>query len=330
MVRRRAVSDGGLRQALVPLLRALIAIVLMLIVFSAGFCVIFHLAIGQAIYTTVVTMTTLGDAGFMVHGPLQETWVALTTIAGVAGGIAAIASITSFGWRDYFRRTREERAVRRLRHHIIVAGGGRVGRRAATEMLAAHQEVIVLERDPKVFEELQAAGIACLSGDATDLELLERAGLGQAEGLIAALSDDAANVYTVMLARDARPDMPIAARASDMRSAEMLKRAGAQRVVLPEVSAGHSLANFISRPTVLEMIEDGSVEEVRLGTNAPAVGRTLGDIAASGFSGTVAAIKRQGTFLSTITRETVVETGDILLLVGDPERLQRELDRITG
>lgn len=328
--RYQLTSQGDQREALKSLMRALGVIVAMLAVFSAGFAAIFHIPPMRAVYATIVTMTTLGDAGITANGAVQETWIALTSVAGVAGGIATIASLTSFGWSEFFRRARDERQLKVLRDHIVIAGGGRVGRRAALEAIAAHQQVIVLERDPRIAADLAEAGVTCLQGDAADRELLERAGLGQAAGFIAALPDDAANLYTVMLAHDARPEMPIAARAADERAAEMLTRAGAERVVLPEVSAGRNLANFISRPTIIELIEDGSVEEVRLGPGAPAVGKTLGEVSADGFTGIVAAVKREGRFLTMIQGDTVFESGDTLLLVGDPERLQREIDRLTG
>ncbi len=286
---------------------------------------VFHVAFGRALYMTIVTMTTLGDAAIAIRGGAQELWVAVAVISGIVIGVAAVASLTGFGWVEYFQTMRRERVLRRLQQHVIVAGGGRVGRRSARELQAARRAVLVIERDPQLAMDLQQEGIECLHGDATDRDTLERAGLDRAIGLIAALPDDAANLYVVSLARDLRPGLPIAARAAESRAAELLQRAGATRVVLPEISAGRNLAAFLTRPTMVELLEDGSVEEIRVPEGSRLCGKTIADVAAGGFTGTVAAVKRQGRFLAGIGGDTLIEADDILLLVGDPERLAQEL-----
>jgi voltage-gated potassium channel len=196
--------------------------------------------------------------------------------------------------------------------------------------MSARRKVIVIERDPQLAEELEADGIGCVHGDATDRGTLERAGLDRSAGLIAALPDDAANLYVVSLARDLHPGLPIAARAAEVRAAELLQRAGATRVVLPEISAGRNLAAFLTRPTMVELLEDGSVEEIRVREGSRLCGKTLAQVAASGFSGTVAAVKRHGRFLPSIGGDTGIEEDDILLLVGDPERLAQELPQLIS
>ncbi len=322
--------DRTTRAARATVLRAAWILAGLLLVLGLSGVAAFQVSFGQALYLSIVTMTTLGDTGLRVHGGAQELWVSVTVLSGIVIGVAAIASLTGFGWADYFETLRRERMLQRLQEHVIVAGGGRVGRRAARELKVARLRVLVIEREESLVEELEAEEIPCLHGDATDRAVLERAGLARAGGLIAALPDDAANLYVVSLARDLRPGLPIAARAAELRAAELLQRAGASRVVLPEISAGRNLAAFLSRPTVVELLEDGSVEEIRVAAGSPAAGRSIAQVSASGFSGTVAAVKREGRFLSGIGGDTIIESGDILLLVGDPERLAQELPRLIG
>lgn len=311
-------------------LRASATLLGLLLVLSALGALAFRVDLGRALYMSVVTMTTLGDGSIVARTGLEEAWVAVTVLSGIVIGVAAIASVTGFGWTAYFRTVGRERMLKRLHEHVIVAGGGRVGLRAARELLAARRRVLVIERDPTLVEALGAEGIECLHGDATERAVLERAGLERAAGLIAALSDDAANLYVVSLARDLRPRLPIAARAAELRAAELLQRAGATRVVLPEISAGRNLAAFLTRPTMVELLEDGSVEEIRITAESPLCGRRIADVSASGFSGTVAAVKRGGKFLPGISGDTEIVAEDILLLVGDPERLVQEMPLLIG
>lgn len=318
------------RAARHTVLRAAAILVGLLLALSVSGMFAMRVPFSRALYLSVVTMTTLGDTGLTVHGTLQETWVSLAVISGIVIGVAAIASLTGFGWVEYFQVVRRERMLKRLQGHVIVAGGGRVGRRAAHELRDARRAVLVIERDPVLAADIEAEEISCLHGDATDRAMLERAGLERADGLIAALPDDAANLYVVSLAHDLRPGLPIAARAAELRAAELLQRAGATRVVLPEISAGRNLAAFLSRPTMVELMDGGSVEEIRVTSDSPACGKTIAEVAAGGFSGTVAAVKRQGRFLPGIGGETAIMEDDILLLVGDPERLARELSSLIG
>jgi len=321
---------AALQEARARLLRIVGLLLGLFLVLGALAALVFRVPLGRGLYLTVVTMSTLGDSGLKAAGGLQEGWVALTVLSGVVFGVAAIANLTGFGWADYFRAVGRERMLKHLDGHVIVAGGGRVGRRAALELRSARRGVLVVERSAAVVEEIEAADVPCLHGDATDREVLERAGLQRAAALIAALQDDAANLYVVSLASDLRPGLPIAARATEPRAAELLQRAGATRVVLPELSAGRHLAAFISRPTMAELMEDGSVEEIRLAASSPLCGKCIADVAATGFSGTVAAVKRDGRFLPGISGDTRLAVGDILLLVGDPERLTAELPSLIG
>lgn len=327
---RRTARGRTARDARGALVRAILPAIILVTGLSIGFALIYHTAFPTALYAALVTMTTLGDAHLAVTTPLEQAWVAFSAVAGVAGGIAAVASLATFDWTGYLQISRTDRRLSRMQDHIIIAGGGRVGRRAALEAQAAGSSVVVLDLDERRIAELEEAGIPNLRGDAREPDLLERAGLQRAKGFIAALPDDAANLYTVMLAREANAEISIAARAGDARTAEMLHRAGAQRVVLPEVSAGHNLAHFLTRPTFFALLEDGSVREAIVAAGGTAAGRSLRELSEQGMRGIVAAVRREGTFLCDVNGDTRLEVGDTLLLVGDSEALQQDTPRFIG
>ena len=88
-------------------------------------------------------------------------------------------------------------------------------------------------------------GDLLIEGDATEDEDLRRAGLERAQGLVAASDSDADNLYIVLSARSARPDLTIVARASDADAERKLMLAGADRVVLPYTTAGRVMANLV-------------------------------------------------------------------------------------
>ena len=116
---------------------------------------------------------------------------------------------------------RRERTIEQLRDHFIICGYGRVGRRVADEFRAASVPYLVLDFHEDAVAAAQEDGVLLIEGDATRDENLRKAGLERAQGLVAASDSDADNLYVVLSARSARPDLTIVARASgDGRRAE--------------------------------------------------------------------------------------------------------------
>src|SRR4030095_12324373 len=94
-----------------------------------------------------------------------------------------------------------------------------------------------------------------LEDDASREEVLERAGIRRARGLIAAVGTDAENVYTVLTARVMRPDLFIVARVESDDAEHKLRRAGADRVISPyHIGASH-MVQTAPRPAVRAFLQ---------------------------------------------------------------------------
>lgn len=140
-----------------------------------------------------------------------------------------------------------ERTIARLHDHVIICGWGRVGRASATQLAAAGQKVVVIDRDP---ERIENVPYPYVLGDIDTDEVLIAAGIERARALVAALADDSDNVYATLSARALRPDLVIIARARSEESMPKLYRAGADEVVNPQLIGGRRMASFVlSHPT---------------------------------------------------------------------------------
>ena len=84
--------------------------------------------------------------------------------------------------------------------------------------------------------------------DASREEVLKRAGIERARGLIAAVGTDAENVYAVLTARVLRPDLFIIGRAESEDPHAKLQRAGADRVISPYQIGAVQIAQTAIRP----------------------------------------------------------------------------------
>ena len=145
--------------------------------------------------------------------------------------------------------------IDQLNDHFIICGYGRVGRRVAEEFRAADVQYVVLDFHEDAITAAKEDGVLMVEGDATSDENLRRAGLEHARGLVAASDSDADNLYVVLSARSANPDLTIVARASGVDAERKLTLAGADRVVLPYTAAGRVMANLVLKPQVTAFLD---------------------------------------------------------------------------
>ena len=87
-----------------------------------------------------------------------------------------------------------------------------------------------MDPGPGAARHAEERGYLHLTGDATDDEVLERARIRAARGLIVTSSSDATNMYIVLSARVLNPRLHIVSRAIDEASVTKLIRAGANRI----------------------------------------------------------------------------------------------------
>jgi voltage-gated potassium channel len=143
-----------------------------------------------------------------------------------------------------------------LKDHVIVCGYGRNGRQACEQLASGNVKFVVIESNSSVVEYANSEGkMLFLEGNATEDHILEMASIKTAKGLIAALPDDASNVFIVLTARELNPGMKIISRASNDASESKLKRAGANNVIMPDRIGGTHMAALITKPDVLEFLD---------------------------------------------------------------------------
>jgi CPA2 family monovalent cation:H+ antiporter-2 len=128
---------------------------------------------------------------------------------------------------------------------VLIVGYGRVGRLVG-EMLRRHGiSWVAAERDPRLVEQGRHAGEAIYFGDAVRPEFLKRCGLDEAAALVVTMDDSLGVETVVAVAREARPDITLIARARDARHAERLYELGATDAVPETVEASLQLSEAL-------------------------------------------------------------------------------------
>jgi voltage-gated potassium channel len=244
-------------------------IIILTIIFIGvtGFMIIEGFNLLDAVYMTVVTVTTVGYEEVKPLSTAGRIFNILLIICSFATFAYALAKLTQYivdgEINKFFKIRKIMAAIKGLKDHVIVCGYGRNGKQA-TKILTLHKVkfVVIENNEERIEDELSKTdSILYIKGDATDDEVLLNAGIQSARALISALPDDADNVFIVLSARSLNQKIQIISRASDPGSAHKLKKAGADNVIFPDNIGGTHMATLVSKPDVIEFIDYLSGEE---------------------------------------------------------------------
>lgn len=137
--------------------------------------------------------------------------------------------------------------ARDMEGHVIICGYGIVGAKIAEQLIENGINFVVIDIDAALVQGLKEDGHNAICGDATTSTTLREAGIANAKAIAAVLDNDAKNLFIVITARDIRKDIFIATRANDEFVREKLVEAGANHIVMPQVSASKEIMKEISR-----------------------------------------------------------------------------------
>jgi trk system potassium uptake protein TrkA len=205
--------------------------------------------------------------------------------------------------------------------YVVIAGGGKVGWNLARELIGKGHEVTLLENNRRRYltieEELEHA---VQYGDASELWVMERAGIQRADLVIAVTGDDEDNLLICQIAREKYLCERIIARVNNPRNLQWFELLGIQ----PAVSATDLILRLIEHEVpsyglvhLLDLpAEQLEIIEVEVTTGAPAAGLSVQEVSLPEGSLIISVLRGGKGFVP--NAETVIEAGDEVLLVLDP------------
>ena len=290
----------------------------------------------DSLYMTVITLSTVGYSEIHNLSHNGEVFTIILIVFGVGTIAYTIGTMLQFMVEGQLQkllgRNKVQKQISHLHGHYIVCGYGRIGRRIGREFSAKPIPFIVVENDPKRCQQLENDGHLFIEGDATQDEVLEKAGIGQAKGLITGVTSDSANVFIILTARGINPDLFIMARASEEGAEVKLMRAGANKVISPYTIGASRMAQAILRPAVVDFIDiatgpeniDLQMEEIPVAPESRLVGK---DLIQSGIRKElgliIIGIKHADKMMFNPAANTIIEAGDILIALGEYPDIQK-------
>jgi voltage-gated potassium channel len=258
--------------------------------------------------------TGLSVVGLWERGKLRpafpDTEIRPDSVMVVAGTAAQIAALDGLIARDGTTAP------------VLVIGAGKVGQAAARALKRKGVPVYVLDRESRALELLAGEVDAVHAGDASDRELIERAGIRRVASVLLTTNDDAMNIYLAVFCRRLNSGLRIVSRITHERNVEAIHRAGAD-FVLSYTSLGvESIMALVSGNATVTLGE--GIRLFELPVPPSLAGRPLSKTGIGSRTGlSVVAIEDGDSLTTQLTGETVLPPGGKLLMLGSEGQRQR-------
>ena len=215
--------------------------------------------------------------------------------------------------------------------YTIVAGGGKVGANVARSLLRMEHEVTLIEQRPFRFERLQEEfEHQVLLGDATELHILELAGIARPPQLVlAATGDDEDNLIICQLAREGYRVPKVVARVNDPRNQEHFDLLGISQTVCATSNILGLVEHEVPEHGIVHLLElrkeNLEIVELQIDRDSPAAGKRVGGITMPVGARLISVMRNGRSELA--EDSTVLRPGDQVLAVLEPGK-EDELKRV--
>ncbi|PSP73479.1 potassium channel protein [Halobacteriales archaeon QS_3_64_16] len=199
----------------------------------------------DAFYFAVVTASTVGYGDVTASPDSVAARLFTTSVVVVSSASFALALGSLSGPGIEARLTSAlgdmtDSQLEAMDEHVIVLGYGDLTEVILEELGDRTPFVVITPESPPA--ELRGADRDVLIGTPSDEDPLRRAGIDRARAVLAATESDAEDAFSILTARELKPDVRIVAAATDRENVSKLKRTGADTVISPAMIGGRLLA----------------------------------------------------------------------------------------
>ncbi len=278
----------------------------------------------DCLYMTVMTITTTGYKEVGRLSIAGKTLSMFLMIFGVAIFLYSINSIIPILIEK--RGERWRKVLEKISGHYIVCGYGKMGIEISKELPA--EKVVIVDLDPNKIAIARENGFLAVQGDATEEEILEKAGVKKARSLIACMERDSSNAFAVIVAKDLNPEIYTLAVLRTPAGERKLKRVGVDMLLSPYRDVARKVAIAVKRPTAADFIEvvgrEGTVmlEKMEL-KNDEFAGETIKETNLRKLTGCMVVAIERGEEVIFPEPDTILYKGDVLYILGKEDGLRK-------
>lgn len=214
---------------------------------------------------------------------------------------------------------------------FAVIGLGRFGSSLSRELMKLECEVLGIDLDEQVVQDLSEELTHVVAADATDEEVLRSLGIRNFDCVIVAIGDDIqASILTTILLKDLGVKLVVAKALSELHG-RVLHKIGADRVIYPERDMGIRVAHQLVSPNLLDYIELSDQYTIAEMTVPRKIsGLSLGQLnMRARFGCSIVAINKPDGMIIAPTAGDILQDGDVLVIIGKNEQVERFEDEIS-
>ena len=313
-------------------LRCVGVLIAVVLIGTLGFHLLEHQwTFWDSFYFTVVTISTVGYGDYEINDE-SKVFAALLILCGIGTFTYSLSTLVQIASDiDAAMRRKMKQRIAKCQGHVIICGYGRMGRRICNEISRGELDCVVVECDEENIESAIQDGRLVVEGEASEDEILLKAGIERAQGIVCAVDSDATNMFITVTAKSLNPKCRIVSRSDTIQASRKLEQAGASMVISPHQIAGKMVATAFVHPRLTRFLHTGDesakyfeMGEVIVEENSAARGLTVAEFG-SQMSGVVfVAIERESGELLIQPRGGVeFHTGDIVIFAGSADGLDR-------
>jgi len=254
---------------------------------TLGYHMIEGWSLFESLYMTIISLTTVGYGEIHSLSTGGKIFTMILIITGISNFAIVIRNLSLqvlkplFG--NTYREKKMEKTLQNMKDHFIICGFGRIGKDVCENLINNDIKIVVIDND--IDKTPSEYNIPVVHGDASSEDILIKAGIRTARGLVSTVNTDAGNVFITLTARELNPDFFIIARYEFESTKRKLKHAGADHVINPYQIGSEKISQIIIKPTISKILDvahqkghfELSIEELEIKEHNPLIGQKIRD-----------------------------------------------------
>lgn len=217
-------------------------------------------------YYSIITMATVGYGDILPITPLQKVFSMTLALSGV-GTITYVFSIILDNFSNkisiFSKGAKMYKKIKNMKDYYILCGYGRVGKVVFKELKKRNQNVIIIEKEEDELEDVEAdQSTIIIQKDATNGNLLKKLITDKCRSIIVTTGSDVSNLFIVLTIREIQPNAWVVSRCSETENINRLYKAGANKVISPELIGGEDLYFEAAKPHLIRVTLKHNVEDI--------------------------------------------------------------------
>lgn len=237
----------------------LYAFVFLLAFGVTGYMILLKVSFVDALYMTVITISTVGFGEVGTSSDASELFSILMIFLGV--GIVGYTFTTVVAMfiegkvGDLWKGSKMDKQISKLENHYIICGSGELAEVIINKFIKEELNFVVITDKKDDLHEYSNQDILVVEGHSTEENILEKAGISKAKGLLATLDTEVDNIVTVLTARNMNKDIYIIANSITKSGGDKLLKVGANKTLSATEISGKRMASLMIKPNIISFLD---------------------------------------------------------------------------